>query len=230
MRVTGVFNGTAAAVYLCVGFRPRIVYLKNVENSTEYELRWDLGHLRAQATACAEGWLYTNGVPAPLTVAAGVRLYEGGELLTSTNQTSVAYGEGVFLGWDLADYRANNTYGASSGAIDTWTLDTLANRTGHWNVAKVASGNRIGAGSRIRILETSSGQEKIAGISAITSDGEATDELTLTRAIGSGKIRFVSGMYDMAPIALGKKTPEGIYLADTTLNANDNTIYFEMED
>lgn len=228
MKVSGVFNGTGAAAYLCVGFVPRKVRLWNLENSTEYLLEWVADCMRN--LTCYEGWLYTNGVPGALTVGAGVRQYEGGDLLTSSNQTSVAYGEGVFLGFDFQDYRANNTYGASAGAIDTWTLDTLANRTGHWNVAKVASGNRIGAGSRIRIKETSSGLVKEAGIAAITSDGEATDELTLTRAIGSGKITFVGGMYDMAPIALGKVTPAGILLSDTTLNANDNTIAFEMED
>lgn len=228
-KVSGVFNGTGAAVYLCTGFVPRKVYLKNLENSTEYIIEWTLANMRAQATACPEGWRYADGVPTPLAAGAGVRQYEGGDLMTASNQTSVAYGEGVFLGWDLQDYRANTSYGASSGAIDTWTLDTLANRTGHWNVAKVASGNRIGAGSRIVIKETSSGLIKEAGISAITSDGEATDELTLTRAIGSGKITFVGGLYDMMPIALGKVTPAGILLSDTTLNVNDNTIYFEME-
>lgn len=229
-KVTGVFNGTGAAAYICGGFIPRRVYLKNLENSTEYVIEWLAANMRAQATACPEGWLYTNGVPAPLAVGSGVRQYEGGDLLTSANQTSVAYGEGVYLGLDLKDYRADNSYGASAGAIDTWTLDTSGNRTGHWNVAKVASGARIGAGSRIRILETSSGLEKEAGISAITSDGEVADEVTLTRAIGSGKIRYVGGLYDLAPIALGKVTPAGFLLNDTTLNANDNTIYFEMED
>jgi hypothetical protein len=71
---------------------------------------------------------------------------------------------------------------------------------------------------------------KEAGIAAITSDGEATDELTLTRAIGSGKIAFVGGMYDMAPIALGKVAPAGILLSDTTFGTNDDNIAFEMED
>jgi hypothetical protein len=133
----------------------------------------------------------------------------------------------VYLGWDLKDYRADNAYGASAGVIDTWTQ--YSTNTGHWNVAKVASGNRIGAGSRILIKETSSGLVKQAGITAISSDGELTNEVTLTHAIGSGQIVFIGGMYDLAPIALNKVTPQGILLSDTTLNVNDNTIYFEME-
>lgn len=226
-KVSGVFNGTGAAVYLCVGFIPSKVYLKNIENSTEYVIEWSVHNLRCQAGASAGGWLYTNGIPAPLEAAAGVRQYEGGDLMTSSNQTDLDYGGGVYLGWDLKDYRADNSYGASSGAIDTWTFDgTLS---GHWNVAKVASGAKIGAGSKIVIKETASGLVKEAGITAITSDGEASSEVTLSRAIKSGQILYVGGLYDMAPIALKKVTPAGILLSDTTLNYNDNTIYFEME-
>jgi hypothetical protein len=226
-KVSGVFNGTGAAVYLCVGFVPRKVYLKNVENSTEYVIEWSEANMRCQAGASAGGWLYTNGVPAPVIASAGVRQYEGGDLMTSAVQTSVAYGEGIYLGWDLQDYRANNSYGASSGAIDTWTFDgTLS---GHWNVAAVSSGARIGAGSKIMIKEASSGLIKAAGITAISNQGAAASEVTLSRAIGNGSIAFVGGLYDLAPIALKKVTPAGILLSDTTLNANDNTIYFEME-
>jgi hypothetical protein len=226
MKVSGVFNGTGAAVYLCVGFVPRKVRLWNLVNSTEMSYEWVAECMR-DAT-CFEGWLYSNGVPAAKTAGAGIRQYEGGDLMTASNQTDLTYGGGVYLGWDLKDYRADNTYGASSGKIDTWTQ--YATVYGHWNVAKVASGNRIGAGSRIRIKETSSGLVKEAGIAAITSDGELTNEITLTRAIGSGAITFVGGMYDMAPIALGKVTPAGILLSDTTFNTDDDNIAFEMED
>ena len=226
-KVSGVFNGTGAAAYLCVGFVPRKVHLKNVENSTEYVIEWTDANLRCQAGASAGGWLYTNGLPAPVIASAGVRQYEGGDLLTSANQTSVAYGDGIFLGMDLKDYRADNTYGASAGAIDTWTFDgTLS---GHWNVAAVSSGARIGAGSKILIKETSSGLVKEAGITAISNQGAAASEVTLSRLIGSGQILYVGGLYDLAPIALKKVAPAGILLSDTTLNYNDNTIYFEME-
>ena len=226
-KVSGVFNGTGAAVYLCVGFVPRKVYLKNVENSTEYEIEWIDDNMRCQAGASAGGWLYTNGIPVPVIASAGVRQYEGGDLLTSANQTSVAYGEGIFLGMDLKDYRADNAYGASAGSIDAWTFDgTLS---GHWNVAAVSSGARIGAGSKILIKETSSGPVKEAGITAISNQGAAASEVTLSRLIGSGQILYVGGMYDLAPIALKKVAPAGILLSNTVLNANDNTIYFEME-
>ena len=225
-KVSGVFNGTNAALRLCVGFVPRKVRLINVESGTEFSMEWNDGFIRCQGGAAEGGYLYTNGVPAPVAAAAGIVPYEGGDLMTAANQTSVDYGNGVYLGWDLKDYRADNTYGASSGAIDTWNFVT--GLTGYWNVAKVASG-RIGAGSRILIKEDSSGLVKEAGITAISSDGEVSAEVTLSRAIGSGKIVFLGGMYDMAPIALGKVAPAGILLNDVTMNNDDETIYFEME-
>jgi hypothetical protein len=230
MKVSGVFNGTGAAAYICLGFNPRKVRLQNIGGTGEFVIEWCAEMLRSHAVAHPEGWLYTNGAPAALAVGAGVRQYEGGDLLTSANQTSVGYGEGVFLGWDLADYRANTQYGASSGSINRWTLGSSSNRTGNWNVAKVASGARIGAGSRILIREDSSRLIKEAGISAITSDGEVANEVTLTRALGSGDITFISGLYDMAPIALGKVAPAGFLLSDTTLNVNDEAVMFEAED
>jgi hypothetical protein len=226
----GCFNGTGAAVYLCLGAIPRSFKYMNVEVATNPEtVEWNDPMVKE---VLAFGGIYikgSDGVRTKLTTT-GVFPYEGGDMLTATNQTSVAYGEGVYLGWDLKNYQADYDYGSgtSGSPINTWTLDTSANRTGHWNVAKVASGNRIGAGSIIRIKENSSGLVKQSAVVAITSDGEATDEVTLSRAIGSGTITFIGGMYDLAPIALGKVTPAGVYLAgETTVNVNNNMIVFE---
>jgi hypothetical protein len=227
-RVQGYFNGTGAAVYLCVGAIPKSVQLINVENATNsIQIDWK----RSFATATAYGGLLMTGSTGVVTklTTAGVFPYEGGDLLTAATQTSVAYGEGVYLGWDLRDYRADTTYGTGSTPINAWTMDTANNRTGHWNVAKVASGAKIGIGSIIRIKENSSGLVKEAVITALTSDGEAADEVTLSRNIGTGSITFIGGMYQLAPIAVGKVTPAGIYLNDTVVNVNDDTVAFEMD-
>lgn len=227
-KVTGVFNGTNAAVRLCVGFVPRKVRLINVESATEFSMEWNDGFIRCQAGAAAGGYLYTDGVPAPVLVAAGISRYYGGDLMTSANQTATGYGgTGPYLGLDLKDYRADNSYGAASGVIDTWTFDgTLS---GHWNTTIVTSGARIGVGSRIRIKEASSGFVKEVGITALTNYGAAASEVTLSEAVASGTITFISGLYDMTPIALGKVTPAGILLNDVTMNNANETIYFEME-
>ena len=225
--IRGVFNGTGAACYLCVGAIPKFVTLTNVTVATNPNiLTWEEG---MQAEVLAYGGILNTGGTLTKCTTAGVYAYEGGDLMTSTNQTSVTYGEGVYLGWDLKNYQDDYTYGSGTEGtpINTWTFVT--GLTGYWNVAKVASGNRIGVGSKIRIKESSTGLVKESYITALTSDGEVSAEVTLSRAIGSGTITFIGGMYELKPIALGKITPAGIYVTDTTVNVNDATVVFRME-
>lgn len=223
----GVFNGTGAACYLCVGAVPKAVQITNVTVATNPNvIIWEEG---MQAEVLAYGGILSTGGTLTKCTTAGIYAYEGGDLMTSDNQTSVTYGEGVYLGWDLKDYKDDYTYGSGTEGtpLNVWTFDgTLS---GHWNVAKVASGAKIGVGSKIQIKENSSGLVKTAYITALTSDGEAASEVTLSRAIGTGAITFIGGMYQLAPIALGKVTPAGVYVADTTVNVNDATCVFKME-
>jgi hypothetical protein len=228
-RVMGKFNGTGAACYLCVGAIPHKVELINVTVATyPITLKWQ-EEMQAEVLAYG-GILVTGGAGDSTTkkTTTGVYAYEGGDLLTSANQTSVAYGEGIYLGWDEKNYQADYDYGSSVNGtpINKWTFVT--GLTGYWNVAKVASGNKIRVGSKISIKENSTGLVKIAYVTALSSDGEVSAEVTLSRAIGSGAITFIGGMYDLAPIALGKVTPAGVYVADTTCNVNDAKVVFDM--
>lgn len=229
------FNGTDASVYLCIGAIPVACKLTNVGASTNPNfIEWNRGMMNE--ITCSTGMImlgatgiYTKAVAT--SDVTGIIPYEGGELLTTANQTDVTYGGGVYLGWDLKDYRADNTYGALSGSINKWTLDTAANRTGHFNVAGVASGSKIGAGSIIRIKEYSSGLVKEATINVVTSQTYTTaDYVELSRAIGSGDVVFIGGKYTLAPIPVGKVTPAGILLSDAThiICDNDNVIACEF--
>lgn len=226
----GYFNGTGATCKLCLGAIPWRFVIQNIQVATNPEtIEWDAAMLCENLCYAGIYIKGSDGVRTKLTTT-GVVPYEGGDLMTTTNQTSVTYGEGVYLGWDLKNYQADYDYGSGTDGtpINAWTLDTSANRTGHWNVAKVASGNRVGAGSRIRIKENSSGLVKESCVVAITSDGEQTDEITLTRAIGTGTITFLGGMYQLKPIALGKVAPAGMTLgSETTVNVNDDMITFK---
>jgi hypothetical protein len=231
--ITGQFNGTGAAVYLCVGAIPRKVELVNLEVST-YPIRLYWQREMACEVTCCGGVLVTGGsggdVSTKTIASSGITPYEGGELLTTSNQTSTSYGEGIYLGWDDADYRADYVYGSGTKftPINTWTFDgTLS---GHFNVSGVASGCRIGVGSLIRIKENSTGLVKEAYITALTSTPTFTTAsyVTLSRAIGTGAITFVGGAYQLAPIDIGKRTPAGILVSDTACNVNDNMVVFNM--
>ncbi len=232
--ITGTFNGTGAAVYIGCGFKPDMVIVRCPTDGAGPSLVWSKNDRVAAQT---EGLLDTNGATAlaPKAYGAGIRPYEGGVLLTAALQTSTAYGEGVYLVRDAKDYRygPNELPGGGSGdatadTIDTWTIGVLANRTGKFN--SNVTGTYIGAGSKIKI-QANSGKESIveAYIEALTAgQGDTANEVTLSRQIGSGSIRFISGKYDYAPQTIGQITLAGFVVNMTTvINVNDEVQEFQ---
>jgi len=221
--IAGTWNGTGAAVYICPGFIPDEVRLWAVEDSELAKVTWGREFRAAESD---NGYVSHGGAQGHVlyTAGQGVEPYVGGDVLTATEQTSTDYGEGVYLGWDHKDYRQDSAYGYSGNSvIDTWTLTTSGNRTGRFNADTPASVSRIGEGSRILIEEDVTGLAKWAVVEALTAgQGITDDEVTLSLAIASGKIRFISGLYSMAPIAIGQTTPKGFKLSATTeINVND---------
>ena len=231
--LTGTWNGTGAAVYLCVGAIPVDVVLADIEADTNPNLAiWRREFLKCATTY---GGLYITGSSGAYTklTSAGVFPYEGGDLMTSANQTSTAYGDGVYLGWDDTNYQADYTYGALTAGtpINKWTLDNGSTGAGHFNSSGVASGCRIGVGSIIRIKEDSTGLVKEASIAALSSTPTFTTAsyVTLSRIIGTGTITYIGGMHSLKPISIGKVAPAGIFFNDTTLGVNDHSCSFRME-
>jgi len=221
--IEATYNSTGAAYYLCIGFIPDWVDIIAVGDAEVAHAHWSKGFTTA---ASDNGFMEHGGSQATslYTAGAGIEPYEGGDQMTSTIQTTVAYGDGVYLGWDeIGDYKSNSSYGYEDEAIASWTLDTTANRTGHFNSDVPASGNRIGEGSRILIKEEAGGAEKEAVIEVLTAgQGISADEVTLSRAVKSGTIYRITGRWDLLPIAIGKVAPAGIKMSATTdINAND---------
>jgi len=220
--VSGLFNGTGAAVYICCGFVPDFVKDLAVGDTAGANLEWSKN---MRLAAEIEGVLDTNGATAlaPEAITAGISAYYGGDLLTSTNQTTTANGEGVYLWRDSNDYRSTDVVG---DPISKFTMDTVANRTGHFNNNVV--GTYIGAGSKIII----GGREYI--ITALTAgQGSGADEVTLSSALASapsvmsGIVGYISNKFDYAPIPVGKVTPAGFKLSMTTVvNVNDELQMF----
>lgn len=232
--VRGHFNGTGAAVYLCLGFVPDMFQAWNLESATVETIQW-MRNMAADTLTC-EGLERPKGGGAVLDYAfgQGIAPYYGGDLMTTTNQTSVTYGEGIYLEFDHTDYRyftnsaAGITGDAATTDITTWTLDTAATPTGHFNGD--VTGTYIGEGSIIRIRPSSpgSGQHVYeAHILALTAgQGVSADEVTLSQAVPSGTVEYIGGKYTMKPIAIGKVTPAGVKISETTVNANDGMVAF----
>jgi len=235
-RVAGTWNGTAADVYLCIGFVPDWVKIVNIEGTAQEQIEWSRMMLRSDGTMI-EG-VQTTGdyVATELTAGNGILPYYGGDLLTSSNQTSTTYGEGVYLGWDNKDYRylTNSALGivgdAADADITTWTLGSSANRTGNFN--SDVTGTYIGPGSKILIQRpqgaANSGEVEEHAINTLAAGaGVSANEVTLSASMASGNVRFIGGKYSMAPIALNKTTLDGFRVSNTTVNVNDEIIMFE---
>ena len=233
MKVSYTFNGTGASLYLCLGFIPDYVRIISGEDADIAQIEW------FRNPGCAEiarGLHFVGSSGATQqdarTVAdTGIVVYDGGDELTAALQTSTANGEGVYLGVDGKDYRrstldTNNPGDVTGGDIVAWTLDTSANKTGNFGFDVV--GTYIGEGSRIRVrsnLHGGSFPEYEAMITALTAgQGLSADEVTLDRAIPSGKVLRISNKWDMKPIAIGEVTPAGILLEMTSVvNVNDES-------
>jgi len=224
--ITGHFEGTGAALYLQLGCIPHQIRIYNLGGATPDEIIWD------EAMACdiltTEGLVRTGdgGAVVDNVFGAGIEPYDGGELLTDDNQTDTTYGGGIFIERDDKDYRyftkaaAGISGDASTVDITTWTLDVAATPTGHFNGDVV--GNYIGPGSEIRIVDTNNKHTYKAYIQALTAtQGSATGEVTLSRAVPSGKVQFIGGMYGYKPSAVGTVSKAGIKLKMVTpINVN----------
>lgn len=222
MKIGGHFNGTGAAVYICVGFVPDFVNIQNLEGAVERKIEWN--KIMMGATEVVEGVRTVVEAPTALTKGLGIRPYYGGETLTTAMQTSTAYGEGVYLkrdDWDYRHYSGNVSPGdAKAVDIDTWTLDTTGDFTGHFN--EDVNGDYIGEGSRICI------DGKWYAIVDLTAGaGEADDEVTLSDTVPSGDVLSITGKNGYKPIPVGQMTPAGFLLTATTINVNNALIGFE---
>lgn len=232
--VQGYFNGTGAVAYLCLGNIPHIIRMWDMEAATPTTLEWAKCMQSTPGNLTVEG-IYLDaagGAVQDMAFGEGVSPYYGGETLTSAMQTSTTYGEGVYLSVDDRDYRYVNNAAlgvlgdAATETIKTWTLDTAATPTGHFNGD--VTGTYIGPGSIIRVKsKTSPFRLYEACITALTAgQGLSANEVTLSWAIPSGDVVHIGGMYQWAPMAVGSITEAGLKINNTTLNTNNHTVGF----
>ena len=192
--VSGSFNGTGADLYIGIGFIPDFVRVWNCEASTSAVNEWNC-NMRA---ADAAGGFAIAAAATKVALAAGIAIYRGGTKLTSAST--------VYLKKDPApDKRASGTL----GTISKWTLDTSGNRTGKFDYG--CNTSYVGEGSKIRI------DGKWYFITALTNDGDADDEVTLSEAAPTGNIEFISGMYDYIGGSTGDIIPAGFFIDSTAV-------------
>lgn len=229
MKIGGNFNGTGSTLYLCIGFVPDWIWIMNLEATTPVELVWNKHMMRSGDMI--EGFefqwnsTFSSSDAEQLTKGAGVLPYYGGTVLTTTTAGTTTYAEGNYLkpfNYDVRFLAADSSHDyndASEETLDTWTLDSATNYTGHFNGG--CTGTYIGEGSPIKI------DGKYYAIVAFSSDGSDSNDVTLSHNVPSGDIEFIGGMYSTIPMTSGEVTKDGFVINDTTLNANGNLCVFE---
>lgn len=208
--VQGTVNGTGAALTLCVGFIPDWVRVWNLESGTVEMADWNSSMRAAESIA---GYLAADGVDVEKGLGLNVAIYRGGDVLSAAS-TVYHYAD------PLPDKRKSTTY----GTINRWTLDTPGSLTGHFNVG--ADTTYVGEGSKVTIAEDVTRKVLCATITALTSNGEVADEVTLSEAIKSGDVRFLRGFADYIGMPAGATTLDGFTLSNTDLVATGELVAF----
>ena len=208
--IGGTIKGTGAALYVGIGFIPDEVVISALDTTDAGELRWTSNMAR---NATQEEGIVLGGATLALTRlahGAGIAAFLGGNQISST-QTAYL----------LRDESPNKI-----GDVSTWTLDTSANRTGHFDEG--VSTSTVGPGSVVIIKETIGTREPtVVAITAITNDGDAADEITLNKAVNSGDVYFIGGMYDFIAATSGQIMPDGFVINDTShVNVDGKVIAF----
>jgi len=234
-RIAGHFNGKAQDRFICIGFVPDWVKVRNLEGTVYIETVWD--RYMAKCTERVGGVSFTGtGTGAAETIGLGIQPYWGGDLMTTTNQTNVTYGDGIYIERDDKDYRyytnaaAGISGDASSATIDTWTLNTAAAMDGKFNSA--STGTYIGEGSTIIIDVGSHKQQYVVNIvTCAAAAGTTAGDVVLSYPVPTGKVRFIGGMLGYKPVPIGNVTKPGFWIdlaaATSTLTAANELVMFE---
>mgnify|MGYP000887242095 CR=1 FL=1 len=215
-RITGTFKQQNAAVYIGLGFIPDWVQLKSLTTDTKILLDWSVNMRTLDAN---EGLLRTGDDDeafdiADLGAGEGIKIYRGGDIITSATTPSTT----TYLAKDSSpDKRASGT----GDTINKWTLGSATNKTGNWN--DVCNTSYVGVGSRICV------DGKWATVTALTSNGEQANEVTLNEALPSGTIQMLTGIYDFIAQASGTITKAGFLCADKTYLLDSTTDYIMFE-
>jgi len=218
--VRGVFNGTGAVVNVGLGFVPSYVKVWNITEATQLYAIGEWQQEMVKALKTNEGLQLsvaddTDADAADLTVAGGFKPYLGGDVADNTE---------TYIGKD----RSPDKRGSGAGdAITTWTLGHSTNRTGNWNaVCCLTVPSQVGVGSEI-VINSGAGNKQYR-IQAITSNGEAANEVTLDIAAPTGRIVFLGGIHTFVQVPTSIITEAGFTLAaDANINANDEIMVFE---
>ena len=215
--VCGTFNGTGTAgLYICCGFIPEWVKVINLEDADVARIEWNIHMMRVAETA--RGLLLSVADVAQDALAAadlGITPYKGGDAMDGTYYL-------VPIEQRLGDTYRNQRIDRSDGdtLVTKWTLGSATNHTGNFDNS--VDTTYVGEGSLVIIDGVP------YGITALSNDGDAANEVTLSDAAPDGRVDSISPMYDYIAGESGKAAPPGFFIEKTTvINVSGEMCWFE---
>jgi hypothetical protein len=213
IKEQAIVKATGATLTLGLGYEPSYVRVFNMTDVTELEWTPDLANIAAARYGFA---LAATGDKAAVNAAAnGIDAYAGGDKMTAASTVYILRNQANQAGVDVA----------AGSKVTQFTMDTAANKTGHFNCDVV--GATIGAGSRI----TFSGDPKVYRIIALTAgNGDTANEVTLDAnpCSNGGTVVYVSKIWprwDYTGAASGEVIKKGITIgASATVNNTDGDV------
>ena len=210
-KVCGTFLGAGTSEqYIGLGFLPDEVRITSIGASTMDQIIWNRNMIRM--STMAEGIQTATSTRSALTDGNGIELYHGGDIVTAASANQVVAVSHPAL---VKTYGADQRYATDGVVITKWTKDTTVQ--GHFD--QVANTTYVGIGSKMICEMNSGGPLREYAIVAFSSNGEAANETDLNNEPPDAdmKIRFLSYMYDFAPLPAGYVMPFGIRINETTL-------------
>lgn len=220
MKLIALFAGTGAVLRLSLGFVPDKVLIRNITSANIEHIDWS----RVMESLSAAG----GGVKAKensgaaftrLASGAGVGVYRGGDKIASGSTAYQVLAE--LVDGYAGDMRAKGTL----GLVDKWTLQHAGNRTGKFNVGVNTS--LVGVGSVVTI------KGKDYRIQALSNDGDADNEVTLSEAAPSteaGGVEMITYKHDFVSAPVGMVTNAGIVISEKAdVNVSGELCVLEAE-
>ena len=204
VTIRGIVKATNAVLNIGIGFKPDFVRVLNGTERTE--LVFDSRSTKEQPYGMT---VAADGVKADAaSEAAGIALYDGEGPLEADSTT------------ELKEDRSDK-----KGSVTKFIIDDSANKTGHFDAA--LDTDKVGVGSVV-VLDAEGQEGHDAVITALTNDGDAANEVTLSSlpaAHMSGmanQVCKIMGMYDYVGGKAGQSVPAGFTIgASAAVNAND---------
>lgn len=215
MRINRTFNGTGATVNLALGFIPDFVEICNNDITAPTMLKWNRG-MRSLGTG---GWLIEH-VASGATITreaagSGIIPFHGRRIVSGDTLSAYLKERAI------KDQRGQGTLGWIGQFIES----TYASRTGYLDHG--VDTDVVGVGSILAVKERCTGLMKKVVIIAITNDGDAASELTLSESVHSGEVYFLGPMYDLVAAAVGDQLSPGITLMLNAFNVSADYMSIE---